>query len=72
MRMLICGCRLQRLQANKDAKQEAFDEKMKLSNQFRGIDQEESVFLADVQAQKQREERAKRNEELEELNRFRK
>lgn len=45
---------------------------MKLSNQFRGIDEEESSFLADVQAEKRAAERAKREAEQRELEEFRK
>lgn len=60
-----------RLQAQKAAKQEAFDEKYKLSNQFRGIDDEESIFLSDVQDERRREEAEKRKKELQELKEFR-
>lgn len=62
----------ERLQANKDAKQEAFDEKMKLSNQFRGIDDGESEFLAEVAREKRKAERKKEEEMRKELDEFRK
>lgn len=61
-----------RLQANKDAKQEKFEETWKLSNQFRGIDEGESDYLADVAKEKREEERRKAEEERRELQEFRK
>ncbi|KAL9940649.1 hypothetical protein V8E36_000137 [Tilletia maclaganii] len=61
----------ERLQANKTAKQDKFDEMMKLSNQFRGLDEGETEFLAEVAAEKRAEEARKRNEEEEELLEFR-
>lgn len=62
----------ERLKANKDAKQEAIDEKLKLGNQFRGIDDSESVFLAQIAKQKMEAERLKERETKDELERFRK
>lgn len=62
----------ERLQANKDAKQEKFDETWKLSNQFRGIDEGESEFLAAVAKEKAEDERRKRDAERKELEEFRK
>lgn len=62
----------ERLKANSDAKQEKFDEQWKLSNQFRGIDEGESSFLADIARGKREEERRKKEEELKELEEFRK
>lgn len=62
----------QRLKANKDAKQEKFDETFKLSNQFRGIDESESDFLADVAKEKREQERQKAEEEKKQLEEFRK
>lgn len=61
----------EKLQANKDAKQEKHDETWKLSNQFRGIDEGESEFLAEVAKEKRDEERKKRQEEREQLEAFR-
>jgi hypothetical protein len=46
----------EKLQSQKDAKQEAFDEKIKLSNQFRGIDDAESEFLAEIAKEKLQEQ----------------
>jgi FAM192A/Fyv6, N-terminal domain len=62
----------ERLKANKDAKQEAIDEKLKLGNQFRGIDDSESIFLAQVATEKREAERLKERETENELERFRK
>ncbi|KAE8223315.1 hypothetical protein CF319_g3643 [Tilletia indica] len=61
----------ERLQANKNAKQEKIDEMMKLSNQFRGLDEDETVFLAEVAAEKRAEEAMKREQEEQELLEFR-
>lgn len=61
----------ERLKANKDKKQEAFDEIHKLGNQFRGIDEGESQFLAELQAERREEERRKRQEQDKELEEFR-
>ncbi|KAE8211832.1 hypothetical protein CF327_g4455 [Tilletia walkeri] len=61
----------ERLQANKNAKQEKIDEMMKLSNQFRGLDEDETVFLAEVAAEKRAEEATKREQEEQELLEFR-
>lgn len=61
----------EKLQANKDAKQEKHDETWKLSNQFRGIDEGESEFLAEVAKERRDEERKKRQEEREQLEAFR-
>ncbi|KAN0064007.1 hypothetical protein ACQY0O_003613 [Thecaphora frezii] len=62
----------ERLKAQKDAKTEKYDEMFKLSNQFRGLDEGETTFLADVQRQRQDEERLKHQKEQEELEAFRK
>ncbi|KAK0568084.1 hypothetical protein OC861_002328 [Tilletia horrida] len=61
----------ERLQANKNAKQEKFDDMMKLSNQFRGLDEGETEFLAEVAAEKRAEETRRREEEEQELLEFR-
>lgn len=61
----------ERLQAQKNSKQEKFDETWKLSNQFRGIDEGESDFLAEVERERREGERRKRDEERKELEAFR-
>lgn len=53
------------LQANKAAKQAAFEEANKLKNQFRALDEDEIDFLDEVRAKK-REEEAKMKKEVEE------
>ncbi|TKY90353.1 hypothetical protein EX895_000351 [Sporisorium graminicola] len=61
----------ERLQAHKEAKDQAHDEKYKLSNQFRGIDESESEFLAQVEHARKAELREKERREREELQAFR-
>lgn len=61
----------EKLKANKDAKQEIFEEKMKLSNHFRGIDDGESDFLAEIARQKKEEQRKREEETRQELEAFR-
>lgn len=61
----------ERLQAQKNSKQEKFDETWKLSNQFRGIDEGESDFLAEVERERREAEKRKRDEERRELEAFR-
>ncbi|KAG8985380.1 hypothetical protein FRB90_004741 [Tulasnella sp. 427] len=57
----------ERLQEQKTLKQEQWDEKMKLSNQFRGIDEEDSAFLAQVQDDRIEQEKLKKKQELDEI-----
>ncbi|KAG8924457.1 hypothetical protein FRC01_011477 [Tulasnella sp. 417] len=61
----------ERLQEQKTLKQEQWDDKMKLSNQFRGIDEEDSAFLAQVQDDRVEQEKLKKKQEAEELAAFR-
>lgn len=61
----------EKLQANKDAKQEAWEDKHKLANQFRGIDESESQFLAEVARERKLEQRRKELETQKELDDFR-
>ncbi|KAG8955352.1 hypothetical protein FRC04_008703 [Tulasnella sp. 424] len=61
----------ERLQEQKTLKQEQWDEKMKLSNQFRGIDEEDSAFLAQVQDDSIQQEILKKKQEAQELAAFR-
>lgn len=61
----------ERLQANKEVKDAKYDEMFKLSNQFRGIDESESEFLAGVAEERKREEEERRRREREELELFR-
>ncbi|GAC98417.1 hypothetical protein PHSY_006011 [Pseudozyma hubeiensis SY62] len=61
----------ERLQTNKEAKDAVLDEKYKLSNQFRGIDDGEAEFLQGVERERRREEEERRKGEKGELERFR-
>lgn len=59
------------LQANKAAKQAAFEEQTKLRNQFRALDDDEIEFLDDIRANKRAEEERVRRETEEGLKAFR-
>ncbi|KAH7133601.1 N-terminal domain of NEFA-interacting nuclear protein NIP30-domain-containing protein [Dactylonectria macrodidyma] len=59
------------LEANKAAKQAAFEEQSKLRNQFRALDDDEIEFLDDVRAAKRAEEDRVRRETEEGLRAFR-
>ncbi|KEQ73630.1 hypothetical protein M436DRAFT_45896 [Aureobasidium namibiae CBS 147.97] len=59
------------LQANKDAKQEAFEEAAKLKNQFRSLDQDEVEFLDTVMESTRAKEEAVKRETAERLEAFR-
>ncbi|KZZ96010.1 NEFA-interacting nuclear protein NIP30 [Moelleriella libera RCEF 2490] len=59
------------LQANKAAKQAAFEEQNKIRNQFRALDDDEIDFLDDVLAKKRLEEERVRRETEEGLRAFR-
>ncbi|KAG6024407.1 hypothetical protein E4U40_003293 [Claviceps sp. LM458 group G5] len=59
------------LQANKAAKQAAFEEQTKIRNQFRPLDEDEIEFLDEVKAAKRMEEERVRRETEEGLRAFR-
>ncbi|KAG5961577.1 hypothetical protein E4U58_004202 [Claviceps cyperi] len=59
------------LQANKAAKQAAFEEQTKIRNQFRSLDDDEIEFLDEVKAAKRMEEERVRRETEEGLRAFR-
>ncbi|CAE6455585.1 hypothetical protein ACGC1H_005788 [Rhizoctonia solani] len=61
----------ERLQANKIAKQEQWEEKNKLSNQFRALEEDEIHFLDGLVDEKIIKERKRKEEENEELKGFR-
>ncbi|KAI5474161.1 hypothetical protein MNV49_004076, partial [Pseudohyphozyma bogoriensis] len=61
----------EKLQANKDKKQEAFDEAIKFKNQFRALDEDEISFLDSMIDDNQEEEAKKKAAIQEELNSFR-
>lgn len=59
------------LQANKAAKQAAFDEKHAIKNQFRGLDDDDVDYLDDVRERMRADEERRRRETEEELAAFR-
>ncbi|KAI1086950.1 hypothetical protein F5B19DRAFT_477287, partial [Rostrohypoxylon terebratum] len=59
------------LQANKAAKQAAFEEQNRIRNQFRALDDDEIEFLDDVQEKRREEEERVKRETEERLARFR-
>jgi len=59
------------LQANKDAKQEAFEESIRLKNQFRNLDEDEVEFLDSVLESTRAKEEAVKRETKEQLDVFR-
>ncbi|WVR09160.1 hypothetical protein IAU60_006222 [Kwoniella sp. DSM 27419] len=61
----------ERLQSKKDLKKEEWDAKMKLSNQWRGLDTEEQRFLAEKEAERRAAERAVEDKEAEEVREYR-
>ncbi|WVF65678.1 hypothetical protein IAT40_000409 [Kwoniella sp. CBS 6097] len=61
----------ERLQSKKDLKKEEWDNKMKLSNQWRGLDSEEQRFLVEKEAEKKAEQRKLEEKEAEELREYR-
>ncbi|KAJ1305648.1 hypothetical protein OPQ81_000644 [Rhizoctonia solani] len=61
----------ERLQANKIAKQEQWEERNKLSNQFRALEEDEIHFLDGIIDEKIIKERKRKEEENEELKNFR-
>nr|POE54907.1 hypothetical protein CFP56_64580 [Quercus suber] len=58
------------LQANKAAKQEAFDEKIKLSNQFQSLNEDEVAFLDEVLQSTRARERSVKRETSEQVRAF--
>lgn len=61
----------ERLQAHKQAKDAKYDELYKLSNQFRGIDEAESDFLAQVNTLTRQQELERNQSEQQQLDAFR-
>ncbi|KAI9876614.1 MAG: hypothetical protein M1830_006051 [Pleopsidium flavum] len=59
------------LQANKAAKQEAFEEAIRLKNQFRSLDEDEIEFLDSVLESTRTKEAAVKKETIEQLDLFR-
>uniref|UniRef100_A0A8C5EZB1 FAM192A/Fyv6 N-terminal domain-containing protein n=1 Tax=Gouania willdenowi TaxID=441366 RepID=A0A8C5EZB1_GOUWI len=57
----------ERLKEQKDKKQEEFEEQLKFRNMVRGLDEDESTFLAEVSRQQSLVEKQRRDEENQEL-----
>ncbi|XP_024235131.1 PSME3-interacting protein isoform X1 [Oncorhynchus tshawytscha] len=61
----------ERLQEQKDKKQEEYDEQFKFKNMVKGLDEDESHFLDEVSRQQSLVEKQRRDEELHELKEYR-
>ncbi|KAI0286995.1 NEFA-interacting nuclear protein NIP30 [Russula aff. rugulosa BPL654] len=61
----------EKLAANRAAKQEEWEEKTKLANQFRALEEDEIMFLDSVRERQEQEERERRERDGEELRSFR-
>ncbi|XP_061449748.1 PSME3-interacting protein isoform X1 [Rhineura floridana] len=61
----------ERLQEQKDKKQQEFEEQFKFKNMVRGLDEDETKFLDEVSQQQALIEKQRREEDLKELNEYR-
>ncbi|EPQ60701.1 hypothetical protein GLOTRDRAFT_124454 [Gloeophyllum trabeum ATCC 11539] len=61
----------EKLAANKAAKQEEWEERNRLANQFRALEEDEVLFLDTVRERQEEEERARQEQDNEELRSFR-
>nr|XP_008120534.1 PREDICTED: protein FAM192A isoform X2 [Anolis carolinensis] len=61
----------ERLQEQKDKKQQEFEEQFKFKNMVRGLDEDETKFLDEVSRQQTLIEKQRREEDLKELNEYR-
>ncbi|XP_075394039.1 PSME3-interacting protein isoform X2 [Tenrec ecaudatus] len=61
----------ERLQEQKDKKQQEYEEQFKFKNMVRGLDEDETNFLDEVSRQQELLERQRREEELQELKEYR-
>ncbi|XP_072573919.1 PSME3-interacting protein isoform X1 [Paramormyrops kingsleyae] len=61
----------ERLQEQKDKKQEEYEEQFKFKNMVKGLDEDESNFLDEVSRQQSLIEKQRRDEELQELQEYR-
>lgn len=61
----------ERLQEQKDKKQQEFEEQFKFKNMVRGLDEDETKFLDEVSRQQALIEKQRREEDLKELNEYR-
>lgn len=62
----------EKLAANRAAKQEEWEEKTKLANQFRALEEDEIMFLDSIREKEAEEERLRKAQDGEELSDFRK
>ncbi|KAF9511291.1 hypothetical protein BS47DRAFT_1299056 [Hydnum rufescens UP504] len=60
----------EKLQSQKNAKQEEWEEKTKLSNQFRSLEEDEVLFLDSVMEEKRAQERARQDQDGEQVKDF--
>ncbi|KAJ7103410.1 N-terminal domain of NEFA-interacting nuclear protein NIP30-domain-containing protein [Mycena belliarum] len=60
----------EKLAANKIAKQEEWEEKTKLANQFRALEEDEIMFLDSVRERQEAEERQRKEKDGEEVQNF--
>ncbi|KAI5124622.1 hypothetical protein M0805_004232 [Coniferiporia weirii] len=60
----------EKLAANKAAKQEEWEEKTKLANQFRALEEDEVLFLDSLRNEQQRQELKRKLDDAEEVNGF--
>ncbi|KAK2529996.1 Fam192a [Columba guinea] len=61
----------ERLQEQREKKQQEFEEQFKFKNMVRGLDEDETNFLDEVSRQQELLEKQRREEELKELNEYR-
>lgn len=61
----------ERLQEQKDRKQQEYEEQFKFKNMVRGLDEDETDFLDEVSRQQELMEKQRREEELKELREYR-
>ncbi|CAM4542083.1 unnamed protein product [Caretta caretta] len=61
----------ERLQEQKDKKQQEFEEQFKFKNMVRGLDEDETKFLDEVSRQQALIEKQRREDDLKELNEYR-
>ena len=67
------GCipaRTQKLSTQKDIKREEWDDKMRMANQWRGLEADEIAFLRDAADEQKEKERSIKRQEMEELAAF--
>ncbi|KAF4623631.1 hypothetical protein D9613_001907 [Agrocybe pediades] len=60
----------EKLAANKIAKQEEWEEKTKLANQFRALEEDEIMFLDSIRERQEEEERQRKEKDGEEIRNF--